>query len=96
MQSRSRLHHDDFFLSPSVCRHVNVTVVYDVDVVSSVPILEIEKLEKSLSSLLGDVGAIWLPCELERVDLAFGIVCAVEYFHEQLRVAHGVRRPHSS
>ena len=28
---------DDFFLSPSVCSHVNVAVVYDVDVVSSVP-----------------------------------------------------------
>ena len=26
-----------FFLSPSVCSHANVAVVYDVDVVSSIP-----------------------------------------------------------
>ena len=79
---------DDFFLSPSVCSHVNVAVVYDVDVVSSIPMLEMEKVETSLSSLLGDVGD--MVTVRERVDLAFGIVCAVEYFHEQLRVAHGL------
>ena len=79
---------DDFFLSPSICSHVNVAVVYDVDVVSSVPMLEMEKVETSLSSLLGDVGD--MVTVRERVDLAFGIVCAVEYFHEQLKVAHGL------
>ena len=79
---------DDFFLSPSVCSHVNVAVVYDVDVVSSIPMLEMEKVETSLSSLLGDVGD--MVTVRERVDLAFGIVCAVEYFHEQLRMAHGL------
>ena len=78
---------DDFFLSPSVCSHANVAVVYDVDVVSSIPML---KVETSLSSLLDDVGD--MVTVRERVDLAFGIVCAVEYFHEQLslRVAHGL------
>ena len=79
---------DDFFLFPSVCSHVNVAVVYDVDVVSSIPMLEMEKVETSLSSLLGDVGD--MVTVRERVDLAFGIVCAVEYFREQLRVAHGL------
>ena len=79
---------DDFFLSPSVCSHANVAVVYDVGVVSSFPMLEMEKVETSLSSLLGDVGD--MVTVRERVDLAFGIVCAVEYFHEQLRVAHGL------
>ena len=66
---------------------MNIAVVYDVDVVSSVPMLEMEKVETSLSSLLGDVADMFTV--RERVDLAFGIVCAVEYFHEQLRVAHG-------
>ena len=47
-----------------------------MDVVSSIPMLETEKVETSLSSLLCDVG--------DMVDLAFGMVCAVEYFHEQL------------
>ena len=82
---------DDFFLSPSVCSHANVAVVYDVYVVTSIPMLEMEKVEtslSSLSSLLRDVGD--MVSVRERVDLAFGIVCAVEYFHNQLRVAHGL------
>ena len=78
---------DEFFLSPSVCSHANVAVVYEVDVLSSMPILHMEKVETSLSSLLCDVGN--RVTVRERVDLAFGIVCAVEYFHEQLIVAHG-------
>ena len=73
---------DDFFLSP-VCSHANVAVVYDVDVVSPIPLLELEKVETSLSSVLRDVGQ--MVTVRERVDLAFGIVCAVEYFHGQLR-----------
>ena len=48
--------------------------------------LEMEKVETSLSSLLCDVGD--MVTVRERVILAFGIVCAVKYFHEQLRVAH--------
>ena len=79
---------DDFILSPSVCRHANVAVVYDVDVGSTVPTLVMEKVETSLSSLLHDVGDVVRV--RERVDLAFGIVCAVEYFHDHLRVAHGL------
>ena len=79
---------DEFPLSPSVCSHANVAVVYEVDVVSSIPILYMEKVETSLSSLLCDVGD--RVTARERVDLAFGIVCAVEYFHEQLTVAHGL------
>ena len=59
---------DYFFLFPSVCSHVNVAVVYDVDVVSSIPMLEMEKVETSLSSLLGDVGD--MVTVRERVDLA--------------------------
>ena len=79
---------DEFCLSPSVCSHANVAVVYEVGVVSSIPILYMEKVETSLSSLLCDVGD--RVTARERVDLAFGIVSAVEYFHEQLRVAHGL------
>ena len=79
---------DDFILSPSVCRHANVAVVYHVDVASTVPTLMMEKVETSLSSLLHDVGDVVRV--RERVDLAFGIVCAVEYFHDHLRVAHGL------
>ena len=76
---------DDFFLSLSVCSHANVAVVYGVDVG---PMLEMEKVETSLSSLLRDMGD--MVSVRERVDLAFGIVCAVEYFHNHLRVAHGL------
>ena len=79
---------DDFVFAPSVCSHVNVAVVFDVDVVSSVPMLEMEKVETSLSSILRDVGE--MVTVRERVDLAFGIVCAVEYFNDHLRVAHGL------
>ena len=50
--------------------------------------LEMEKVETSLSSLVCDVGDI--VTVRERVDLAFGIVCAVKDFHEQLKVAHGL------
>ena len=64
---------DEFFLSPSVCSHANVAVVYDVDVLSSMPILHMEKVETSLMSLLCDVGD--RVTVRERVDLAFGIVC---------------------
>ena len=56
---------------------VNVAVVYDVDVVSSIPMLQMEKVETSLSLLLGDVGD--MVTVRERVDLAFGIVCAVAH-----------------
>ena len=80
--------HEDFFLSPFVCSHANVAVVYDVDVVSSIPMLEMERVETSLSSILRDVGD--LVTVRERVDLAFGIVCTVEYLHDHLRVAHGL------
>ena len=62
-----------FFLSPSVCSHANVAVVYDANVVSSIPMLEMETVETSLSSLLDDVGD--MVTVRERVDLAFGIVC---------------------
>ena len=79
---------DDFFLFPSVCSHRNVAVVYYVDSISSIPVLEMEKVETPLSSLLCDVGD--RVSVRERVDLAFGIVCAVEYFHDQLTVSHGL------
>ena len=79
---------DDFFLFPSVCSHGNVAVVYYVDIISSIPMLGMEKVETSLSSLLCDVGD--RVSVRERVDLAFGIVCAVEYFHDQLRASHGL------
>ena len=78
----------DFILPPSVCSHPNVTVVYHVDLVSSVPMLVMERVETSLSSLLHDVSS--MVTVRERVDLAFGIVCAVEYFHDHLGVAHGL------
>ena len=63
-------------------------MVYDVDVVSSVPMLLMERVKTSLSSLLRDVSS--MVTVRERVDLAFGIVCAVEYFHDHLGVAQGL------
>ena len=78
---------DDFVLSPSVCRHANIAVVYDVEVVSSVSSLVMEKVETSLTSLLNDVDH--MVTMRERVNMAFGIIYAVEYFHDHLRVPHG-------
>ena len=79
---------EDSFLFPSVCSHANVAVVYFVDVVSCIPMLEMERVETSLSSLLCALGD--MVTVRERVDLALGIVCAVEYFHDHLRVSHGL------
>ena len=79
---------DDFCLPSPVFSHANVAAVYDVGVVSSVPILVMEKVETSLSSLLCDVGQ--MVTMRERVDLGLGIVSAVEYFHDHLIVAHGL------
>ena len=47
-----------------------------------------EKVETLLSSLLVGVGD--MVTARERVYLAFGITCAVDYFHDHLRVAHGL------
>ena len=79
---------DDFILSPSACMHANVAVTYDVCSLKSVPILVMEKVETSLSSLLLDVGD--MVTVRERIDLAFGIVSAIEYFHDHLKMTHGL------
>ena len=68
--------------------HANVAVIYDVDVLRSVPMLVMERVETSLSSLLLDVGD--RVTVRERINLAFGIVSAVEYFHDHLKVTHGL------
>ena len=77
-----------------ICTIQAVAVIYDavicdVGIHKSVPMLVMEKVETSLSSLLLDVGD--MVTMRERIDLAFGVVSAihVQYFHKHLRVAHG-------
>ena len=79
---------DDFILSPSVGVHANIAVIYDVGILRSVPMLVMERVETSLSSLLLDVGD--RVTVRERINLAFGIVSAIEYFHDHLKVTHGL------
>ena len=68
--------------------HANVAVIYDVGILRSVPMLVMERVETSLSSLLLDVGD--RVTVRERINLAFGIVSAIEYFHDHLKVTHGL------
>jgi hypothetical protein len=79
---------DEFLLSPCLCMHANVAVIYDICFLQSVPTLVIEKVETPLSSLLLDVGE--MVTLRERVNLAFGIMSAVEYFHDHLNMSHGL------
>jgi hypothetical protein len=79
---------DEDFLFPSVPMHANVAVVYGVCFLKSVPTLVIEKVETSLSSML--LEAVEMVTVREKINLAFGIMSAVEYFHNHLNMSHGL------
>ena len=66
----------------------NVTEVYEIGVLASVPVLIMEKAETWLLSVLCDIRQ--LATTRERVDLTLGIVCTVGYFHDHLKVADGL------
>lgn len=63
-------------------------VLYDVCFPKSVPTLILEKVEKSLSSLLLKAGE--MATVRDKVNLAFGIVSATEYFRDHLNMSHGL------
>jgi hypothetical protein len=79
---------DDVIISLPACPHPNVAVLYDVGFFRSFPMLMMERMEAPLSSLLSHVGdEVTLR---ERVDVAFGIVSAIDYFHNHLNTTHGL------
>lgn len=78
---------DDFVLPQAVCLHPNIAVTYGITTTQSGPTLVMERVETSLSNLLSEVGD--KVTVRERVDLAFGILSAVDYLHNQLTVVHG-------
>ena len=78
----------DGFTFSSVCMHPNIAVTYGVSFNSSGAMMVMEKVETSLSSLLCDMDK--LMTVRERVNLAFGIVSAIGYFHHHLEVTYGL------
>jgi hypothetical protein len=74
-------------LSPSGSLHPNIVQTFGVCFVDCSPKLLTEKLEFRLSKLMTQMGDILTV--RERVDLAFGIVSAVDYLHRHLGVIHG-------
>ena len=77
----------------SVCSHPNVVKTYEVIISSLGPVLLIEKVETSLLNLLVTVGDE--VSVRERVNLSLGIVSAVDYFHRQLGIVHGLVHAHN-
>ena len=79
---------DNFTLSPSGCLHPNIVQTFGVRFVDSSPKLLTERLEMPLSKLMSQMGDSLTV--RERVDLAFGVVAAVDYLHRHLQVVHGM------
>lgn len=77
-----------FALPRRMYRHPNIAMTYGVTEVDTTPTLVIEKLQTSLSHLLRQFGnKLTLR---ERVDLAFGIVSAIDFLHCRHGVIHGM------
>jgi DNA-directed RNA polymerase subunit RPC12/RpoP len=88
---------EDFIFVPSVCSCANVAVVYGHSVDprgddhgTLTPVLMVEKFEMTLERLLWSSADSTSTLNLRaRIDIAFGIVNAMEYFHCHLGVGHG-------
>jgi hypothetical protein len=74
----------------SVNSHPHIAATYGLKRSAAGPMLVMEKIETSMFFLLGE-GPDILNVK-ERVDLACGIVHAVDYFHHHLKVPHGLIR----
>lgn len=70
-------------LHPGIAASFGLTFVGDSKVT-----LVMENIETSLSQLLADVGDDL--SVRERIDIAVGCMCAVDYLHHQLRISHGM------
>jgi hypothetical protein len=78
----------DGFTISSICSHPNIASTYGVTFDASGAMLVIEKVETSLSSLLCDKTKVMTV--YEKVNLAFGILSAMGYFHHHLEVPYGL------
>ena len=80
----------DFILPATAFLHPNILSTYGVSTVKSAPFLVMEKVETTLTSLVREFG-IKMTLR-ESVDLAFGVVSAVDYLHHCHGVVHGLLR----
>ena len=88
--------------SNSVCRssvvfsmfhHPNIAVTYGVTVSTGGDMLVMEKVVTSLSDVLDDSVVNDEMNVHERIDISYGIVCAVDYLHHQVGIIHGYIGP---
>ena len=77
----------------SMFHHPNIAVTYGVTVSSCCDMLVMEKVVTSLSDVLDDSVVNDEMNVHERVDISYGIVCAVDYLHHQVGIIHGYISP---
>ena len=73
----------------SMFHHPNIAVTYGVTVSTGSDMLVMEKVVTSLSDVLDDSVVNEEMNVHERVDISYGIVCAVDYLHHQVGIIHG-------
>ena len=77
----------------SMFNHPNIAVTYGVTVSTCSDMLVMEKVVTSLSDVLADPDVNNEMNVRERVDISYGIVCAVDYLHHQVGIIHGYISP---
>ena len=77
----------------SMFHHPNIAVTYGVTVSTGSDMLVMEKVVTSLSDVLDDSVVNDEMNVHERVDISYGIVCAVDYLHHQVGIIHGYISP---
>ncbi|XP_062502984.1 uncharacterized protein LOC134179953 [Corticium candelabrum] len=73
--------------------HPNIAVTYGVTVFMCSDMLVMEKVVTSLSDVLADSDVNNEMNVRDRVDISYGIVCAVDYLHHQVGIIHGYISP---
>ncbi|XP_062502964.1 zinc finger protein 883-like isoform X1 [Corticium candelabrum] len=77
----------------SMFNHPNIAVTYGVTVSTCSDMLVMEKVVTSLSDVLADSDVNDEMNVRDRVDISYGIVCAVDYLHHQVGIIHGYISP---
>ncbi|XP_062503454.1 zinc finger protein ZFP2-like [Corticium candelabrum] len=77
----------------SMFHHPNIAVTYGVTVSTCSGMLVMEKVVTSLSDVLADSDVNNEMNVRDRVDISYGIVCAVDYLHHQVGIIHGYISP---
>ena len=77
----------------SMFHHPNIAVTYGVTVSTGGDMLVMEKVVTSLSDVLDDSVVNDEMNVHERIDISYGIVCAVDYLHHQVGIIHGYISP---